>query len=367
MLDEEKKPDYINTASSLKIKESAVPKDINDLFEILEVSPNASEEVMKAAAKALMVKYHPDKGGDERHFKAVNEALAILTDPKAKAHFEKQYRDMGGKVVGEYRILSMIAEGGFGKTYKAEHIGNGKLVCIKHCHRLDKADEEILMEESQNMWDLRHYSIPAVRGILRMPDGKLAFVMSYIPGPTWMQILEKLEENGQRLDPEHVAWITERVLNALRYIHYQGVVHGDLKPHNIIIEPDKHLASIVDFGLSSLKPKAKSGNKGYTEYFSAPEVIAGGTILPESDFYSLGMTMIYALSGDADLLIRKEVPSHTPEPMKKFIRRLIVRNPLSRPRWPKDPGVPDLWDEFREVRKESFGKEHTGLKPIPGF
>ena len=243
----------------------------------------------------------------------------------------------------------------------------GEPVCVKHCHNLDKFDEGILIEEAKIMWDLRHFSVPAIRGILRMPDKKLALVMSYVPGPTLAQILEKVSDAGKKLDPEHVAWITERVLNALRYIHYQGVVHGDLKPHNIIVEPDKHLASVVDFGLAKLKPKAKSGNKGYTEFFSAPEVIAGGTILPESDLYSLGMTMIYVLSGDAEDLIRKEVPADTPEPMKQFIRKLIVRNPLSRPRWPKDHNAKDLWDEFLEVRKEAFGRGRSGLKPIPGY
>ncbi|KKS38222.1 MAG: hypothetical protein A3G49_02170 [Candidatus Sungbacteria bacterium RIFCSPLOWO2_12_FULL_41_11] len=340
---------------------------IGNLYEVLEVSPNASEEVMRAAAKALMVKYHPDRGGDVNRFKDVSSALEILTDPKARARLENNFRDMSGKVVGEYRILAKIAEGGFGKTYKAEHIAVGEPVCIKHCHNLDKLDEAILIEETKIMWDLRHFSIPAIRGILRMPDKKLAMVMSYIPGPTLAQIIEKVSEKNEELDPEHVAWITERVLNALRYIHYQGVVHGDLKPHNIIIEPDKHLASLVDFGLAKIKPKAKSGNKGYTELFSAPEVIDGGTILPESDFYSLGMTMIYALSGDVGHLFRKEVPRHTPEPMKKFISRLIVRNPLSRPKWPKDPNAPDPWDEFLEVRKESFGRNRSKLKPIPGF
>lgn len=338
-----------------------------ELYERLEISPNASEEVIRAAAKALKAKHHPDRGGDEKRFKEVSEACDILTDPAAKARYAKGFKDAVGSVVGEYCIVAKIAEGGFGKTYKAEHIVLGEPVCIKHCHQLGDHDEEILVEEARIMWDLRHYSVPAVRGILRMPDGKLALVMSYIPGPTLAQVIETVSDLGKRLDPEHVAWITERILNALRYIHYQGVVHGDLKPHNIIVEPDKHLASVVDFGLSKLRPKAKSGNKGYTEYFSAPEVMDGGTILPESDFYSLGMTMIYALSGDVDDLARKEVPATTPEPMKKFIRKLIVRNPLSRPRWPDEPNERDLWDEFIDMRKECFGRSRSKLRPIPGY
>lgn len=346
----------------------ASTKSLEDLYKILEVDPGVSREVLHAAFKALMVKYHPDRnGGDDGRAKQVGEAFKILSDSAARARYERNLRNMAGQVVGEYRILSTIAEGGFGQTLKAEHMVVGELVCIKHCHNLDSFDEEILVEEAKAMWNLRHYSVPAIRGILRMPDKKLALVMSYIPGPTLAQLIEKLSENGDKLDAEHVAWITERVLNALRYIHYEGVVHGDLKPHNIIVEPEKHMVSIVDFGLAKIKPRAKSGNKGYTELFSAPEVMNGGTILPESDMYSLGMTMIYALSGDTDHLLNKEVPSDTPEPMKKFIRRLIVHDPLSRPSWPSDRTAVDLWDEFLEVRRESFGRRRSGLKPIPGF
>ncbi|QQG45224.1 MAG: protein kinase [Candidatus Sungiibacteriota bacterium] len=346
-------------------------RSIEELYEVLEVSLKASPEVLHAAFRALMAKHHPDPPNrteaDEERAKEVSEAYAVLSDPRARARYEHRFRDLTGKIVGEYRILAKIAEGGFGCTYKAEHMTIGEPVCIKHCHNLDPFDEAILIEEAKAMWDLRHYSVPAVRGLLRMPDGKLALVMSYIPGPTLTQLVEKLSENSRRLDPEHVAWVTERVLNALRYIHYQGIVHGDLKPHNIIVEPDKHLASVVDFGLSKIKPKAKSGSKGYTEFFSAPEVIAGGTILPEADMYSLGMTMIYALSGDPDCLLRKEVPTNTPLPMQKFIKKLIVRDPLSRPKWPSSPNEMDLWDEFLEIRRESFGRSRSSLKPIPGF
>lgn len=345
-------------------------KALNNLFELLEISPRASREVMEGAFRALKIKYHPDnrKTGDETLLQDISAAYNILTNDKSIAEYEKKQREhIVGSHVGEYEILSVIAEGGFGITYKAKHKMVDELVCIKHCHNLDKFDEAILIEEAKIMWDLRHYSVPAIREIIQMPDNKLALVMSYIPGPTLAQIIEKLLEKGEKLDPEHVAWITERVLNAIRYIHRYGVVHGDLKPHNIIVEPDKHLASIVDFGLAKLKPSSKSTSKGYTEFFSAPEVLTGKNILPESDFYSLGMTMIYALSGDVDRLERKEVPKDTPEPMKVFIRSLIVRDPLYRPKWPRDPNAPDLWDEFLKVRQESFGRNRTKLKPIPGF
>ena len=349
-------------------------KSFDHLFGVLEVSPHASDEVLHAAFKALMVKNHPDRHkGNDRRAKEISEAYQILSDPKARARYTPDLDNLEGMEIEGLRIIKKIAKGGFGCTYKAEHLITGELVCIKDCSNFDarsrdeeRLQEQILIEEARAMWNLRHYSVPAVRNVIRLPNRNLGLIMSFIPGPTITQIWEELTPPKERLDPEHVAWITERVLNALRYIHYQGVIHGDLKPHNIIIEPYKHLATIVDFGLSKVKPREHSGNKGYTDLFSAPEVLAGGTIIPESDFYSLGMTMIFALSGTPEHVEQREVPHNTPAPMKNFIKKLIVRNPLDRPQWPNDPNTPDLWDEFLKVRTESFGRSRSKLKPIPG-
>jgi len=182
--------------------------------------------------------------------------------------------------------------------------------------------------------------------------------MSYIPGHT----LAKYVETHGRMDPEHVAWIAERVLNALKYIHFHGVIHGDLKPQNIIVQAESHLAVLVDFGLSMVKPTSKSVSKGYTELFAPPESVDGEPLVPESDLYSLGMTMIYAL-GDVEGLKRKQVPSDTPRPLRHFINRLIVRNVRERPRWENE----DLCDTIHHVREESFGRARSGMKPLPSM
>lgn len=257
------------------------------------------------------------------------------------------------KVVGNYRLIEPIAEGGFGVTYRAEHVLVGELVCIKHANNVSPDDTKIMLEEAKAIWDLRHYAIPTMRDVIEMPDGSLALVMSYVPGPTISQIVEK----KKKLDPEHVAWITERVLNGLHYLHFHGVVHGDVKPQNIIVQPKQHMATLVDYGLSSIKPKSSTNTKGYTPVFAAPELEAGNPPLPESDFYGLGMTMIFALGGDVQA---KQVPDKTPEPMCEFIKKLIKINPLQRPNWQKIK----LMDEIKIVRQKSFGRTYSGMKPL---
>lgn len=330
----------------------------DDFYKLLEVDRRARAEVIRAAYRALSIIYHPDKGGDGRKAARLNEAYATLSDPKKRASYDDHAQTDLGKTVGNYHVLEYIREGSFGKTYKGKSVILKEPVCIKHCSRISPQDDEVLIEETRAMWDLRHYAIPAVRDLLRLEDGSMALIMSYIPGLT----LESIIEKKGRLEAEHVVWITERILNALMYIHYHGIIHGDIKPQNVIIQPESHTVVLVDFGLSMIKPSARSDNKGYTPYFASPEQIKGSTLLPESDFYSLGMLMVYALGG-LDSVRKKEVPVETPDLICDFIRRLMVRDVLSRPKWDKE----DLTETIRNIRKKVFGRSHSGMKPISGI
>ena len=334
----------------------------DDLYARLQVRPEAAPAVIKAAYRALIKDHHPDKVVTLGEAAVqLNAAYQVLSDPAQRRDYDRSRIDraLEGKLVGDYRILTKIAEGGFGKTYRGEHVLIPDApVCIKHCSEISAAHRTILFEEAAAMWDLRHYAIPAVRTVLQLPDDSLALVMSYVAGPTLMQVVEK---HGA-VDPEHVAWITQRVLDALAYIHAHGIVHGDLKPQNIIIQPDSHNAVLVDFGLSEIKPHAATRAKGYTDVFAAPEQQRGDTVIPESDLYSLGMTMIFLLTGgDVDLTRARKVPMSVPAPLRAFIRTLVVTEPLARPRvWEQV----DLRETIAQVRVQAFGRPHSNLKPL---
>ena len=257
------------------------------------------------------------------------------------------------KTIGNYQILNKIAEGGCGITYLAEHLKLKAKVCIKHANSISDADEKLLFEEARSIWDLRHYAIPAIRDVLKLPDDSVALVMSYIPGPTLAEIIEK----KKRLDAEHVSWIVSRVLNALKYLHFNGVVHGDIKPQNIIVQPESHNVVVVDFGLAAIRPKRDTTNKGYTPIFAAPEQIDGSPLVPETDMYCLGTTMIYALGGDVE---HRQVPEDCPAPLCDFIKKLIPLKVLARPSWDKE----DLCDTFSFVRKKAFGRDMSNMKKL---
>jgi len=175
--------------------------------------------------------------------------------------------------------------------------------------------------------------------------------MTYIEGPS----LDKIIESNDRIEPEHVSWMSQRILNALHYLHFNGIIHGDVKPQNIIIKPKEHNAVLVDYGLSITGTNGKTLPEGYTPLFAAPEILDGKPPLPESDIYSLGLTMIYALGGDP---VRKTYPKDTPKEIQNYFDSMVVYNPMDRPNWQKI----DLVKKLSDIREKVFGCRHSNSK-----
>ena len=249
--------------------------------------------------------------------------------------------------IGYYEIIRQIGEGGFGRTYEARHIILEEKACLKQNSRLTREDGELLHREARLMWNINHYSLPVMRDFFQAPDSSYILVMQFIEGKELQKTIEKHES----LEAETVCWVTQRLLNALYYLHHFGVIHGDVKPGNIIIQPDAHNVVLVDYGLSNFKPKSDSKAIGYTAIFAAPEVLDGMPPIPESDIYSLGLSMLYALGGDP---IAKTVPSHIPKKLQDYFSEMILYDPKARPNWDKE----DLITKLSDLRLDIFGRRH---------
>jgi serine/threonine protein kinase len=259
--------------------------------------------------------------------------------------------------IGSYKIEKLIGEGGFGRTYLGRHVIIGEKACLKQASDTDPEFEKILIQEAKILWKLHFHSLPTMRDLLRAPDGSIVLVMTYVEGIPFDKLIERYAAKKKRLDPEHGCWIASRILGALYYLHRQGIIHRDIKPSNIIIQPEEHNAVLVDFGLSKVHPKGSDGAQGYTEIFGAPELKLGKPPLPESDLFGLGATMIYAMGGDP---VKLELPDKVPEPIRKFFGRLVVHDPLARPRWEKE----DLVENLRNIRQKVFGRTASNMKPL---
>jgi serine/threonine protein kinase len=249
-------------------------------------------------------------------------------------------------LIGNYSILKVIGEGGFGRTYLAQHTILNKNVVIKQSHFKSPAAQKILLNEASLLWDVNHWALPTVKDVILNDDNDLLMVMSFIEGE---QLYQHVNKEGP-VDIETACWITQRVLSALYYLHFRGIVHRDVKPSNIIVNFDTHIATLVDFGLSKLKPDGSPDPSGYTPFFGAPEQIDGKAPIPESDIYSLGMAMIYILGGDVH---NKTLPD-VPELLEKYIHKMIRTDPMHRPRDCKT-----LNNELGQIRQNLFQREHT--------
>lgn len=252
------------------------------------------------------------------------------------------------KDIGNYKIVKEIGEGGFGTIYKAEHnILKGRYATIKVNKEKTKDAADLLKLEATLLWDMDHPFIPHPKEFRQIGTNQYAMIMKYVKGDT----IEELVKKNSRLHQEDTCWVTERILGALHYCHRRGVVHGDVKPQNIFMNPKDAMISLIDFGLSVYKPGAGTMPIGYSEAYAAPEIIEGKTPIPESDIYGAGIVMLYMLGGD---VIGKKLPKDIAKPINDFCNSLIRYDPLDRPNWEKDNPITKLMD----VRYKVFGRKH---------
>lgn len=257
--------------------------------------------------------------------------------------------------IGNYRIIKQIGEGGFARTYLAEHVILGEKACLKQNISCNASDTKALLHEAKLLWQIHHHSLPTLRDIIKVPgDDSYALVMTFIEGKDLFKIITEHYPKG--LEPEHVCWIMQRLLNALHYLHHHGIVHCDVKPQNIIIQANDHNAVLVDYGISSLRPGKQSKATGMTEIFGAPELELGLPPVPETDLYGLGLSMLFALGGDPSA---KSYPrgNTVPQELKDFIARLIRHDVKERPK-----SAVELIEPLSKLREKLFKRTRSGLE-----
>ncbi len=226
--------------------------------------------------------------------------------------------------IGPYEIVRPLGAGGFGRTFEARHVVLGERACLKLAHPgPGAADRDLALREAKVLWGLHHPCLPNIYEVLVDPvDGGLVLAMRFVEGRTLAELTP--------IDVPLSVRVAGQVLRALRVLDRCGIVHGDVKPANVIVEPDRRGVVLVDLGLASVRPGPTTRAPGWTEGFVAPEVRAGRPPLPESDLFSLGLTLAHALGGDVE---RRVLPAGVPDPLIDFIVALTRRDPRERPCW----------------------------------
>jgi streptogramin lyase len=235
-----------------------------------------------------------------------------------------------GSTLAGYRIEALIARGGMGVVYRATHLGLERPVALKViAAELAERDgfRERFLRESRLAASLDH---PAVVPVFdsREVDGELIVAMRLVEGGDLRQLIDR----EGRLPPALAIALLGQVGEALDAAHAAGIVHRDVKPHNVLLEGDR--AFLSDFGLAKAlgDSAAASGASvvGTAQYMS-PEQWRGGAVGPAADVYSLGCVLYEALTGIVPYA-RKDADSEpeVPEGLEAVIERAVAKAPADR-------------------------------------
>ncbi len=223
---------------------------------------------------------------------------------------------LGDLIGGRYRLDAVIGRGGMSTVYQAFDTVLERTVAIKLMHREIAADSDQLerfRREARSVARLNHPHVVTVidAGEEMSPDGDHPdigtpyIVFEYVDGETLKTIIRR---EGPLEIPQAVAYAIE-IARALGAAHDRQIVHRDVKPHNVLIDPEGG-AKITDFGIARTLTEeglTLTGRVlGTTDYVS-PEQALGQPVTQQSDLYSLGVVLFEMLTGD--------VPFHADSPV----------------------------------------------------
>jgi serine/threonine-protein kinase len=206
---------------------------------------------------------------------------------------------VGYDLQNRYHIVAVLGQGGMGAVYRARDRRLDAECVVKEmlvtpetiANPIDAADQ--FKREASVLAMLRHPHLPRVIDYF-IDHGNGYLVMDYIEGQSLLRTI-----GTQGLPEATVRNYANQLLEVLEYIHGMGVLHRDIKPGNIIVQPNGRLV-LVDFGLvkmmdSTAQTRTFLRGVGTPEY-APPEQATGGTDA-RSDIYSLGATLYHALTG----------------------------------------------------------------------
>ena len=219
-----------------------------------------------------------------------------------------------------YEILQCLGSGGMGTVYKAHDEKLDRVVALKVMLKDFRGDPELLdafRSEARAVAKINHPNIAQIYS-LGENKGKPYIVMEYVAGSH----LDSLVFSPKPLDQAKVMWTGMKIAAGLRVAADAGLVHGDIKPENIVYD-DSGVPKLLDFGIASAS-NAKSTSVWGTPYYISPEKIRNRRVDFRSDIYCLGGTLYHALTKhppyeNAD--VREVLRAHLfgpPEPMSKY-------------------------------------------------
>lgn len=244
---------------------------------------------------------------------------------------------------GTFMLLQLLGAGGMGGVYRARDEGLNREVAIKVMLKSlgdDPQFVETFQREAQAAARLNHRHIAQIYSF-GQEKGQPYIAMELVSGGS----LDKMMAEQGPLDPTVVIHVGAQIAEGLSMAADAGMVHGDVKPENILFDTDKN-AKLVDFGLSAMQ--SGPGNEVWgTPYYIAPEKVRRQKSDYRSDIYSLGGTLYHAITGvppfegvDATAVVKarfegppkpmSEIRDGIPKEVEAIIARMLEVEPQTR-------------------------------------
>ncbi len=197
-----------------------------------------------------------------------------------------------------YQMAEPLGTGGMAQVYRARDLMLERSVAIKVLRPDYSADPEfqiLFRQEARAAANLSHPNIVTVHDF-GFDQGQLFLVMEHVPGTN----LKTMIENLGKFSPEDALPLIIQACAGLGYAHRAGLVHCDVKPHNMLVTPDKRL-KVTDFGIAraiaAINPEENNDVVWGSPLYFSPEQAAGQAPSPASDVYSLGVVLYEILTG----------------------------------------------------------------------
>ena len=202
------------------------------------------------------------------------------------------------RYVGDYRLLTVIGEGGMGVVHLAQRVDRPEAprVALKVLRPHIVGDEEARQRLAQEVGSLRRITSPRIAEIVDAdPFGPVPFVATrYVPG---LSLHQEIRDHGP-LDEDDVVVLATGLAEALLAVHRVGVLHRDVKPSNVLMEGRNPV--LIDFGLARLAEDPRLTATGFllgTPGYLAPEILYGDDPTPAADVHAWAATVVFAATG----------------------------------------------------------------------